>query len=264
MNRWRFIAVWIIGIILFCFPPARARNLVNPGVGYTIDLPDQWEQIPPNNVDEIVRLLKAPSAYPGQCQIVAAYHLEGSLRDFQLPYLVIEADGYPDGGTVDSVSELRLRKVAVSLSGCDADDLRKSLTPLGQTLFGNGSVRIEASYFTDPPGFQASAAVKTTFSSYRAALFALVGRDHVVCLQMYAAPDQLAQYLPEFQQIAAHFHLLPSEQAPLNNVKTDLLLLAAVVGFLAIVGYIFLRFVKTQPAPDQSPDWTAMWDKGAT
>jgi hypothetical protein len=237
--RTRFFAA--LFCILALAGTASARKIADATHGYTIDIPDDWKEIPGD-------LLNRDRSDP-PVHFIAGYEPESHARPYTWPYVLIQHMPHPGGRTRATVTEQELRQLAASVTGIDSSRVKEDLSPTRKIVIDLAS-ELTGFYTTSPPGVRTDGILNISSAGRNGPTihghsFGLVMRDAVVIMHAYTLASEDEANIPTFEAMMASFKPDSAHQVRFQGDPADhgpispALGAAAVLGVVAIVAIIY-------------------------
>jgi hypothetical protein len=231
-----------------------AEAVDDPEMGYSIQIPNGWREIPKPVVNRLQEILIKPGAKV-DFVFYAAYEPATHSSYFDFPYMLVEQAPNPGGVERTTITEDDLRAAAATFSGSaagTAQATREDLTTQASKQLGDMQYQ-GATYSTQPPAVSFGISVSTPGGQVHADGKLLIGRHRRLAIFFYTSGNDPYDYSPVQQEIANSFHLDPREQTVLGTgapSEFDHVLPAAIAGALGtLIASLFARSRRRRRAP---------------
>ncbi len=205
--RFRNTHTTATAAVLLCLAlggAAMAKPYHDARHGFTIDVPDDWVQVPDDSVQELSRTVLSAKGQ-GVAEYVAAFQASRG-EWFTYPYVLVQAVHYPVNREPTTSD---MREFLKSMTGFDLSKSKDALTPDVR-----GSLRRPEN---DPPVLDENSKAFTWrvrinaqgVGPVRGTMFGHFAHTEMVSVNCYAKEDDLAKSKPQFDAIASSFRLDP-------------------------------------------------------
>ena len=204
MGKWalRFTTALIFGLLSTSL---HAGVFKDSKIGYSVWVPDSWQQIPFSAVAEMKQ--RVSGGRTTNFSYADAFEPSSNARHFMYPYALVQTTMYPGNRSISSVSEKELQKMVAEVTGMSPSDVKK-VAPDGASSFIENIGKIQAHYFTSPPGFKMDMSMSVVgVGKVHGRSVGFFGKDSLLMLNIYAPENQWQKYSADFDKMLDAFQI---------------------------------------------------------
>jgi hypothetical protein len=209
-----------IVIMLISIPVqfAYARMVSDPVNGFSVEIPDEWQEIPQAVFDHAIdTAYKTEKGY-----FLKGYEPASHTRSFQYPFIIFQRIPYNSGINLTTITESQLKEITAGYTGVPVTEVKQSPTPTASSVltsvFGQSQT-----YFTSPPGFiiDEIATIDTGEKTHKY-IIGLVGKDHCNAIIVFGLQTDTASIQPIVNSIVSSFRQDASQQVTYRENKSSM------------------------------------------
>ena len=177
-------------------------------VGQFLSFAPGWRQIPADAISQMQAKLGGGQNFSFVDGMEPAKHS----HRFEYPYGLIQRTDDPSGRHISSVSEKELQQIVAAVSGVSQADLKKAVPGEASSLISNVG-KINASYFTSPPGFTMEMTMNVQgIGAVHGKSIGFLGKDHLLMLNLYSRQSEWETNAPNIQKMLDGFQIDESQK----------------------------------------------------
>ena len=224
-----------------------ARGLTISGRGFTFELPSDWRQMSPQEMENASTLKIKPASTTA---IFMAFQPKEHKRPFQYPYLVVRSEEHPGGRVDETITEKRIMERTTEIVGIPSEALGRHLTPDAHSP--PDAELPWAGWFTTPPGFRSTTHLTLGEEEVRVRQIGFLGRDFDILMVFTGRLSEEEIDVSTVDALANSFRWKPSQTVKLEtSTLTGNMPLYIMTGlFLAVCAYVGFRVIKWYIAED--------------